>query len=798
MDPGLLSQFPSTQFSSPFFHRVFTFHAFGRRIWFAHVQGLAKDRDFEDEDDDVWDNSLALDDDEIEDIENTPGYWTEVGQFPDFDEDAEEAARREREEASGSNKRKRQKGELMKLDSTKMAKVLKSLHQDELRASRELGQPAPVPSIPQLQKYLRLRSILGLIRANAIAPSFDEDVSDLIVDTDLDLSQLVEPLPPPPANVDTPSDLDSLFRFYNIQFRAEKDLSGFSPHVIKARCVEVLQMALRRSIAWAFDASKNYVVDFDDLIYLPVLVRGVQFPQLEYIFVDEAQDLSRMRVSLIRKSLKPDGRVLAVGDRNQSIYGWSGSLPNSLDHLPHAFGQLAQFELPITWRCPRLHVAATMELARRQNQPVVLLAKPGAERGLLEYRPGLWQMDDPNSYSIAKNLFVGGELVLARLTQPLKLLAWILGAIGIPHTSSAVNVGSRLLTFLKSKMDCKLPPFPSHDSAVSKKNLSVLRQEISATIEPSTGGRNNRQSSSPMDPAKLLVAIIDRLMGANPSNKTLKVYDLHKELLRLYPIIVPGKSPSELMDVTHLSTVHKAKGLERNRAVFIQPWDCPFFFGGIEKAQEWERVQEANLIYVALTRAKREMVLVDVNCSTLSWKYEKLARTYRENSERFRAAVQHALSSVPVELPRPVIPVNVSMAQVEEEEEEEEAGSSTMVAPKTPTKRKHATQEPTPDITPATKKVAREMPRASPKSPSSRRGGKSGARPASEDEFDDDDDMDYTSVYEFADKFLKPKSPARSPHKGKTHKGNDTKKSPRKHVRNEKNYVNSDDEEGMK
>ena len=54
-----------------------------------------------------------------------------------------------------------------------------------------------------------------------------------------------------------------------------------------------------------------------------------------------------------------------------------------------------------------------------------------------------------------------------------------------------------------------------------------------------------------------------------------------------------------------LSSIHRAKGLEAARVFLLQTED-PF----AESRQEWELAQEKNCLYVAYTRAKRELYLV--------------------------------------------------------------------------------------------------------------------------------------------------------------------------------------------
>ena len=78
-------------------------------------------------------------------------------------------------------------------------------------------------------------------------------------------------------------------------------------------------------------------VDFDDLIGLPLkLLRD--FPevrekwqrQLGHVLVDEYQDTNATQYELLKLLVGARGHFTAVGDDDQSIYGWRGA---TLDNL---------------------------------------------------------------------------------------------------------------------------------------------------------------------------------------------------------------------------------------------------------------------------------------------------------------------------------------------------------------------------------------------------------------------------------------------------------------------------------
>ena len=77
-----------------------------------------------------------------------------------------------------------------------------------------------------------------------------------------------------------------------------------------------------------------------------------------------------------------------------------------------------------------------------------------------------------------------------------------------------------------------------------------------------------------------------------------------------------------------LSSVHKAKGLEWPRVYLLGRSDyMPFF-----KAElDWELEQEHNLIYVAITRAKHELIEVTGVRSALDKGLHRQAQSARVN-----------------------------------------------------------------------------------------------------------------------------------------------------------------------
>jgi superfamily I DNA/RNA helicase len=81
-----------------------------------------------------------------------------------------------------------------------------------------------------------------------------------------------------------------------------------------------------------------------------------------------------------------------------------------------------------------------------------------------------------------------------------------------------------------------------------------------------------------------------------------QVSDLIKHVQTLFGDTPDGETPK----VFTLSTIHKAKGREWNRVYFLHRELLPSRYA----KQDWQLEQERNLEYVAITRAKKELIYV--------------------------------------------------------------------------------------------------------------------------------------------------------------------------------------------
>jgi ATP-dependent DNA helicase Rep len=110
-------------------------------------------------------------------------------------------------------------------------------------------------------------------------------------------------------------------------------------------------------------------VDFDDLIGLPLKmlrerpeVADRWQNRLRYLLVDEYQDTNATQYELLKRLVGPRAAFTAVGDDDQSIYGWRGATLENLRRLSTDFPKLKVIKLEQNYRSSRSILDAANQL----------------------------------------------------------------------------------------------------------------------------------------------------------------------------------------------------------------------------------------------------------------------------------------------------------------------------------------------------------------------------------------------------------------------------------------------------
>lgn len=347
--------------------------------------------------------------------------------------------------------------------------------------------------------------------------------------------------------------------------------------------VALAREVLSRSVAEGFEGT----ISFDDQIYLPCCFNG-QFPRYPLLMGDEVQDWSIMNRVMAQRTCS--GRFILVGDPAQAIYQFRGADAGSMQRLRALRPAWIDLPLSVTFRCPKVvvdrqqghvpgftafHTNAIGEVVKFQRYNPVPFNGPAAAEPA---QPQTW--DWPKVERAA----AGTIAILCRNNAPLLKIAFKLLRSNIAVTMLGRDIGKTLVALSRKVL-------PDDDlSAPACVEAVGLWRESQVALANANG--QEEKVANLHDQAECLLAVIE---GARAENAAAIRWYL-KELFK------------RAAGHVTISTIHRAKGLEWDCVLHLDPWRIPSKHAQHNPVQ---MQQELNLRYVAETRCKR--VLIEAN-----------------------------------------------------------------------------------------------------------------------------------------------------------------------------------------
>ena len=324
----------------------------------------------------------------------------------------------------------------------------------------------------------------------------------------------------------------------------------------------------RKMVLESNDLSREGEIDFADQVYMPVKDRARPFKFYDYVFVDEAQDLSPIQHQLLEVACE-GAKLISVGDPEQAIYGFRGACSDSMRLLSERT-ETQTCSLNVTYRCAKTIVAEAQEFVPD------LCAHEDAPEGKVRSIES-WKLS---------GMLRPGDLVLSRLNHPLIKAA--LGAY--QEKSENILVRGQNIPAKIRKTVNELRSMHNNEHGYETFSSSLLLDQVQAWRRR----EKNRLGEDAPASARARVfddaACVTHLLHSESD-----VRFAYEKLERVFQSS-PGKSQIVF------STIHKAKGTEADR-VFILNWhEMPLQWG--------DPKEEANLAYVAITRAKHSLFYV--------------------------------------------------------------------------------------------------------------------------------------------------------------------------------------------
>ncbi len=102
----------------------------------------------------------------------------------------------------------------------------------------------------------------------------------------------------------------------------------------------------------------EHKLDFDDMMLLchdlltkrPDILREYK-KEIEYVLIDEYQDINPIQYELVKKIIEPHNNLFVVGDDDQSIYGFRGCDPGIMLAFKEEFADGKIITFPVNYRC---------------------------------------------------------------------------------------------------------------------------------------------------------------------------------------------------------------------------------------------------------------------------------------------------------------------------------------------------------------------------------------------------------------------------------------------------------------
>lgn len=322
----------------------------------------------------------------------------------------------------------------------------------------------------------------------------------------------------------------------------------------------------RQLLIWSNEAAKlDHSVDYDDLLYLVVLWK-LRLWQNDVVICDEAQDTNPVRRAMLRLALKPTGRLYAVGDPKQSIYGFTGASTDAMDLIAREFNT-KELPLMVSYRC------ATAVVERAQTWVPYIEAAPTADEGEV--------LDDVPLHE-ALALLGPKDAILCRQTKPLVSLAYGLIARGRACRIMGKEIGQGLVNLVEAQRARGI-------KGLVTKLETWKRKQMARFIAKG----DERRAEGVADRVDCLLVIIEALPEGERT-----IPALVARITALFDDNDTG--------VLTLATAHKSKGQEWQQVAILRPDLMP----SKGARQEWQYEQEINLMYVAATRAKHTLIYV--------------------------------------------------------------------------------------------------------------------------------------------------------------------------------------------
>lgn len=305
--------------------------------------------------------------------------------------------------------------------------------------------------------------------------------------------------------------------------------------------------------------------DFTDQVYMPIHM-GFNIPCYDIVTIDEFQDCCQIELELMAQAAR-GGRFIAIGDPDQSIYGFKGCDPRRFTNYIRDFNA-KELPLSICYRCPINIIMEARKIVSR------IEAAPGAKAGVVD--------------TVEKSVFHRdhreGDFVICRVTEHLvrECIADI--RAGRKAKVRGRDFGNSCIALLGKITE---------DSNLAADEF--VTQMFEYRIKQSEILKKFRRENE-------IIRLDDRVNTLHALAEGCS--DVKEVIARTNDIFCEDKDRHQGVDFL---TGHKSKGLQKKRVWILRPDLLPH---PRSQERDWMIAEEKRLKYVMITRAEEELYYV--------------------------------------------------------------------------------------------------------------------------------------------------------------------------------------------
>ena len=322
---------------------------------------------------------------------------------------------------------------------------------------------------------------------------------------------------------------------------------------------------------------KEYgLIDFNDMIL--DFVKSDKSPKFDVVFIDEAQDLSRMQWDMVDSFNTTDSFI--AGDDDQAIFRWAGA---DVDSFITQTGKILNLTQSV--RIPKKIHEYAMKIIERVSHRLPKNWQPKAHEGSITKH---WNFEDINMSS-------GNWLVLSRTRYQLKPLEDILKEKGLYFENRFGKSFEKQIQEAASNWEHLRQGQVMHGKDIQKIALYMSdtnwdKKKLKALVKDSFYG----------------IDALTKGYGLNTKKTWYECFDNagSKRITYIRKMRANGESLKEGARIK-LSTIHSVKGGEEDNVVIL-----PDLTHSTQLSYERNKDDENRLFYVGATRTKEHLHIV--------------------------------------------------------------------------------------------------------------------------------------------------------------------------------------------